>query len=330
MFYINKYYDYIIKESFKNNLEMNYFPNMILYGVNTFGQQYYIDYYLKKFYPTDGLKTQETLYEIEGYGNSKTEINLDQSQYHLIFRPNSNGFDKYVLQKIINEFCQSSLVGIMGNNVEFRTIIIDKIDNLNHYAQAALRRTMEKSVKYCRFILISENLSKVSETIRSRCCLIRVPYNSKETNNKIIKYIGKKENIKEEIINNLLNDENLDIKQLLWKMYIENLNIPKRLELKDYLNDLLIHIEKLKKEYTFNELVKLRQKIHLIYISNFSVEKILQELLDKFLDKEKSLQKKYEISKIFMEYNNRINNGKRSMIHLESLIFKILEITLIN
>ena len=326
MFYLDKYYDYIVEESFQDKLEMNYFPNMIIYGVNSFGKQYYLNHYLENFYDKENIKTEDVEYEIEGYGNSKTEITLEQSMYHLIFRPNSNGFDKYVLQKIINDFCQSPLVSMIDNKITYRTIVIDSIDDLNYYAQASLRRTMEKYVKICRFILISENLSKVSETIRSRCCLIRVPLNTLETNQKIIKHIGNEEKIDKKIINQVLKDDNLDIKQLLWKLFVLNLDLPKRLELKDYLSDLMVHVDKLSKKFTFNELVRLRQKIHLIYISNFSIEKILQELLNKFLEKDYSIEKKYQISKTFMEYNYRVNNGKRSMIHLESLIFAIISL----
>lgn len=326
MFLIDKYKEYIEEKSFTNLPNFSYQPNMIIYGSNSYGKDFYCNYFLKKFYGDEIRETEEIEYEINGYGNSKTEIVLEQSHYHIIFKPNSNGYDKYVLHKIINDFCQSPLVTMVDNNIQIRTIIINRIDNLNYYSQAALRRIMEKYIKMCRFILISDNLSKVSETIRSRCCLIRVPYNDKKVNQEIIVNIGKKEKISNNIINNVLKDNNPDIKQLLWKVLIKKLGINSRQDLGDYIDDLMKHINTLIKKYTFTDLVKLRQKLHLIYISNFSIEKILIELLNKFIIKDLSIDKKYLITQEFMNYNIRINQGKRNMIHLESLIFNVIKI----
>lgn len=326
MFLIDKYQDLVNSKSFSDLPQFNYQPNMILYGINSYGKKYYLNYFLKKFYGETVLKTEDIEYEINGYGNSKTEITLTQSPYHLIFKPNSNGYDKYILQKIINDFCQSPLVTMVDNNIQVRTIIIDRIDNLNYYSQAALRRIMEKYIKVCRFILISDQLSKVSETIRSRCCLIRIPYNTVDINKTILTEIGKKEKISQKIVEQVCQDDNLDIKQLLWKLLIKRLNLDSRQELGDYMDDLMKHIDTLTNKYTFAELVKLRKNLHLIYISNFPIERILRELLKKFMEKDLSIEKKFLISKEFMNYNVRINQGKRNMIHVESLIFNVIKI----
>ena len=54
-------------------------------------------------------------------------------------------------------------------------MIIHEMDNLTHEAQAALRRTMETYMPYCRIVANCESLSKVILPLRSRCLLIRVP-----------------------------------------------------------------------------------------------------------------------------------------------------------
>jgi len=326
MFLIDKYKDLINSKSFNNLPEFNYQPNIIVYGINSYGKNYYLDKFLYKIYGDKINNIEEIEHEINGYGNSKTKVFLEQSNYHLIFRPKSNGHDKYILQKIINNFCRSPLATMAHDGIEVRTIIIDKIDNLNYYSQAALRRIMEKYIKICRFILVSDQLSKVSETIRSRCCLVRIPYNTKKINEEILIEIGKKENISSKIIKQVCQDDSLDIKQLLWKVLIKRIKLEPRKELEDYIKELMIHIDNLTKNYVFSELVNLRKNLQLIYISNFSIERILRELLKRFIKKDLTIAKKFLITKEFMDYNVRINQGKRSMIHLESLIFNVIKI----
>jgi len=54
------------------------------------------------------------------------------------------------------------------SDLPFRVLIIKNADSLSMDIQQALRRTLEKSSRTCRFILISENLSKIIAPIRSR------------------------------------------------------------------------------------------------------------------------------------------------------------------
>ena len=70
------------------------------------------------------------------------------------------------------------MLSICKNMKLFKIVVIDKIDNLNYYAQASLRRTMEKYANTCKFIFISNQLSKIIEPLKSRC-LIRVPLPNK-------------------------------------------------------------------------------------------------------------------------------------------------------
>ena len=120
---------------------------------------------------------------INGYGNTKTKVNIKQSKYHIIIEPNSNGFDKYLIQEIIQDYAKIELLNILKYKKLFKIVVINKIDNLSYYAQASLRRTMEKYANTCKFIFICDQLSKIIEPLRSRCLLIRVPL---PTNNQIM------------------------------------------------------------------------------------------------------------------------------------------------
>lgn len=54
------------------------------------------------------------------------------------------------------------------SEVPYRTLIIKDADYLSMGIQQALRRTLERSTRTCRFCLICENLSRIIDPIRSR------------------------------------------------------------------------------------------------------------------------------------------------------------------
>lgn len=74
-----------------------------------------------------------------------------------------------VVRGKIKEFARTSPLG----RAEFKIIFMDEADALTSDAQAALRRTMEKYSKICRFILSCNYSSKIIDPIQSRCAVFR-------------------------------------------------------------------------------------------------------------------------------------------------------------
>ena len=74
-----------------------------------------------------------------------------------------------VVRGKIKEFARTAPLG----NAEFKIIFMDEADALTSDAQAALRRTMEKYSKICRFILSCNYSSKIIDPIQSRCAVFR-------------------------------------------------------------------------------------------------------------------------------------------------------------
>ena len=74
------------------------------------------------------IETKDIEYVINGYSNSKEKVVIKQSKYHIIIEPNNNGFDKYLIQEIIQEYAKSKNLDIFKYKKTFKVVIINKID----------------------------------------------------------------------------------------------------------------------------------------------------------------------------------------------------------
>jgi len=74
-----------------------------------------------------------------------------------------------VVRGKIKEFARTAPLG----DADFKIIFMDEADALTSDAQAALRRTMEKYSRICRFILSCNYSSKIIDPIQSRCAVFR-------------------------------------------------------------------------------------------------------------------------------------------------------------
>lgn len=81
-------------------------------------------------------------------------------------------------------------------DVPFKIIILDEADEMTSDAQTALRRIIEDTAKYCRFILIANNISKIIDPIQSRCATFKFTSIPEEDMINHLESIAKKEKLK--------------------------------------------------------------------------------------------------------------------------------------
>ena len=319
----------IVNDLNYGNWQYSNFMHLIIYGNIECGKEYLINNLLEKIYGKTGIELKEVEYTVSGYSNTKTKIMIKQSKHHIIIEPNTNGFDKYLIQDIIQDYAKSELLNILKNRKLFKIVVINKIDNLSYYAQASLRRTMEKYSNTCKFILISDQLSKIIEPLRSRCLLIRVQLPNDEQILETLLYICYKENIEisftklKEIINN--SDNRINHAIWLLEMYKYNIEYTKNWEI--IINSIVYIINNFKinnNNKLYLLLKKIRDQFYILFITNIPTQMIIRKIMIKLLKLNNNLKLKYNIINITSIHEEMLSQGTRHIIHFESYIIKLL------
>ena len=135
-----------------------------------------------------------------GTGKTTCALALARSMYGDSWRGNfielnasdDRGID--VVRGKIKDFARTAPV----DGAEFKIIFLDESDALTNDAQGALRRTMEKYSKTCRFILSCNYSSKIIDPIQSRCAVFRFRPLSNEDIREYLERICKEENLEVE------------------------------------------------------------------------------------------------------------------------------------
>ena len=305
------------------------FQHLIVYGPSGCGKEYLVNKLLEKIYGKNSVELKEVEYTVSGYSNTKTKIMIKQSKHHIIIEPNSNGFDKYLIQEIIQDYAKSELLNILKHRKLFKVVVINKIDNLSYYAQASLRRTMEKYSSTCKFILISDQLSKIIEPLRSRCLMIRVPLPSGDQILETLLHICQKENITisyiklKEIVDNSDNKVNHAI--WLLEMYKYGIVYEKNWEyVINSIADTIIdpRIQNNKKLYSVMK--KIRDQFYILFITNVPTQLIIRKIMSKLISKTDNLKLKYHIIDITSIFEQRLSQGTRHVIHMEAYIARLI------
>ncbi len=97
-----------------------------------------------------------------------------------------------VVRETVKTFARARSIG----EIPFKIMILDESDNMTADAQQALRRTMERYTETCRFIMCTNYSGKIIEPIQSRCAPFRFTFLPREEQDKYLKCIAEKENVK--------------------------------------------------------------------------------------------------------------------------------------
>ena len=194
-------------------------PHIIISGPPGGGKKTILNKFLEAIYDSDVNCLTKCTYSVSG-SSAKKDVEILQSNYHIIIEPTSTNHDKYILQEIIKQYAMHKTFNFFKTQRNFKTIVILNIENLANNSQAALRRTMELYAKTCRFIMVCNNLSKIFDPLKSRCRIFCVPLATSTDINNIITHISIMENILISNVEkqNIINYSEGKLKKAIWML----------------------------------------------------------------------------------------------------------------
>jgi replication factor C subunit 3/5 len=305
------------------------FQHLVVYGRSGSGKEFLVNKLLEKIYGKKNTELSEIEYTINGYGSSKTKLIIKQSKFHIIIEPISTGFDKYLIQEIIQNYAKIEMLNILKYKRLFKIVVINKIDNLSNTAQASLRRTMEKYSDTCKFIFICDQLSKMIEPLRSRCIEIRVPLPNQIQIINTLLDISQKENYDLTLneLNNILNNSNNIIYNAIWLLELKINGC----DFNNTKNDILNKITKMIINYNnynakkINKVIILsRELFYKLSITNIPTQEIISEIMKKLLTYVDDMDVKGYIIKITSIFELRKSQGTRHIECFEAYLIRLI------
>ncbi|MBU0636550.1 replication factor C small subunit [Candidatus Micrarchaeota archaeon] len=270
-----------------------------------------------------------------GVGKTTSAIALAHELYKNGFERNflelnasdTRGID--VVRGTIKDFART-----LAFDSGFKIIFLDESDALTTDAQQALRRTMEKYTKTCRFILSCNYSSKIIEPIQSRCVVFRFkPLSGKEveialqriakveglqldeTGLKAIQYVAQGD-LRKAI--NVLQASASNSKKILEDQVFSVSSRAKPAEIKQMITAALT-----------GKFLEARDKLDtLLYEHGMSGEDVLLQLYREVLEMpeaELPTTTKIALVDIIGEYNFRMVEGANERIQLEALLAQLMK-----
>ncbi|MBG00766.1 MAG: hypothetical protein CL470_00690 [Acidimicrobiaceae bacterium] len=190
-------------------------------------------------------------------------------------------------------------------------IILDNYQTTTDYIQNSLKVIIEKSYFTTKFILITNNLTKVIKAIQSRFQYIRIP-NPKSYD----KYIYIKNNYNPNILYSDCSKYDLPI-------LIHIHNLPYKDKIKEYCLQ-IIHILESKIDITLID--KIRKFSSEVKEMNLPLNILFSNLIDFIIIKKKEDQQIINMINIIAEYEHSLHFSYRDIIYIESLILNLYKV----
>jgi DNA polymerase III delta prime subunit len=179
LYFHKNIYNFLQQMSFDESI-----PHLIFSGI--FGKKTMVKIFLEMLFGDEVNKTKQIKYVISGSGNNANEEYFTESPFHIEINPKGTNNDRYLIQDVINQYAQRSNYNIFKSKHNFKIIVIYNTQKILSSVQFSLRRTIEKYSDTCRFILITNSITKIIKPLISRCKNVRLRYPEKH---EIINYI---------------------------------------------------------------------------------------------------------------------------------------------
>lgn len=244
---------------------------------------------------------------------------MKQSDYHLVIEPKNTNFDRYLIHDIVKEYAKRRTLGIFESKKQFKSVLINNIDNMSYYAQTSLRRTMERYNDKCRFIMSCKSLSKVIKPLQSRCICIQI---SAPTDSEMLRYIldisiAEKINMTLDQYSKIILSAKGNVKHALWEIEF----IKQGYELDTNYVQSIKKIVNLILEKKLTNVIVIRDILFSLMITNFTGTTIMRDIIDTIcLNPKLSDKLKHKIIKLGSDTEHQLVKGRREIIQFDAFI----------
>jgi len=200
-------------------------PHLLFHGPIGSGKKTMVHIFMKMLFGDSIKNVKNVKYIVSGSGNNETEEEFKQSYNHIFIEPKGNNHDRYLIHDVIKVYVSKARY-LVESKHKFKIVIINNIDVMSESVQFSVRRTIEKYSEQCRFILISNSISKVINPITSRCKCINVRTPSEAEIVDYAHFISLKESVDLSLdkLAYMLHIYNGNIKNILWMIELFKLN----------------------------------------------------------------------------------------------------------
>ena len=319
--------DLDIKSDFLNKLKDIKFENLlnlVIYGLPGCGKTTQIYAFLASI-------LDNRIYDIKNiyFEDDKKIIAYKSSIYHIEIDPISLGSnEKIFIHNFLKSYVETKNIGLSINKL----IFIRNAHLLSKQTQLSLRKTLETSLSTSRFIFEVSSLSNFSESLLSRCFLIRIPVPKiNEVKLCLINY-SKKINFQiddsniDEIINSSTKIDNyINLKKVFgYYRYFMLTNRKFNFLYYDKFDEIIGYINT--KKISFIILQKIRDIINELYINLVPMKELLFYTFNKLFDFNTKNSFRNELIELTAKCDTYLNNGNKDCLHLEYYIVSIIDI----
>ncbi len=229
-----------------------------------------------------------------------------------------------VVRNVIKDFARPPPL-----EANFKIIFLDESDSLTNDAQHALRRTMEKYTKTCRFILSCNYSSKIIEPIQSRCVVFRfTPIEKQDIIDKLDSILKKEgKNVDSKVMDAIYYVSSGDLRKAVNIMQAA-LGSENSITDKDvYSISSRARPDEIKQMIDVAVQGKFKDARDLLYKVMFEygmsgediISQIYREIVD-FDEQKINMHKKIKIIGIISDYNFRITQGSNERLQIEAML----------
>jgi len=273
--------------SFKNH------PNIIIYGKEGSGKSLLIRTTITDIY--SGLPTQQ----------KKESFSFELHNNYYLFNCHSIN-DKIQFIKYIKSIVET----YDYYNGQCKYIILDQFEKLNEQLQNTLKVIIENACYTCKFIIITNKYNKIITPIISRCMSIRIPYPNQNDKFIYCQFLLNKRKIVYHHFQLFKECKSLSINNILYQYTFGKLII--------FQNKLYdsIHAYIYKERLIKNDIVQIRKLSSEIKELNIPFISIINQFILSLTNDDPYMK----VIQTCNDYDFRIVNSYRELIHIESLI----------